>query len=347
MWSRTKKMKNLLWFTEQFYILNKAGLGFAASLKALQQSCEDKAFRQNIAGILKAIEEGKTFSQGLQKYPQFFDDFYVEMLKAAEATGSISTILLELQQFLRLKNDLWNESMRALTYPCIVMALMVILTMGLCFSVIPQFEAIFQSFHAPLPFITKILFASVNMMRAHSILIVILIALAIFGFKKLFKGKFRHFKKDLRIFKVPLVGPFYHHLLLLRFFKVLGLSLKAGLSMQESMKLLQKMFKPTPFAMAIASIQYDLQAGRRLSDLFKKEAYFPIICQSFMRIAEEVGSIDEQALRLSEIFTEQVHASLAQFKTLLEPLLMLITGVIVGGVVMAIYYPIFSMGAMI
>lgn len=347
MWSRSNKIKTVLWFTEQLYTLHSSGIGFGTSLQMLQQTCSNSALRLKIKGLVHAVQQGKPLSQGLRQYPELFDPFYIEMIKTGEETGKLPEIFKELQSFWQLKEKVRDDLLQALTYPIVVMTIMILLVAGLCFSVIPQFEQIFKSFNAPLPWPTQILFAGVHFIKAHFILLLVLSLFAIGLIIKTSQKSLLLIKKNPFVFKLPLFGKFYHALLLLWFFKVLGITLRAGLSMQASVKMLQQIFKNTPLLMPIALIQYDLQKGEKLSDIFAKGTYFPAFCQSFILIAEETGTLDEQFLRLSTIFAKQVNTGIERFKVLLEPLMMLVMGLIVGSVVLAIYYPIFTMGSII
>ena len=237
---------------------------------------------------------------------------------------------------------------RAFTYPCLVLTVMIVLTLGLCFSIIPRFQSLFASFHAPLPFVTRVLFASVDFLQSHFLLL--LIAFGIFGWGgiKFWRNHLRH--ACLRAgwtFQIPIAGRFYQSVLLARFFKVLGIAIQAGLSLQESLSLLHNLFEGSPFAAALNVMKYELKQGRSLEEIFDQQFYFPEVCIGFIKVAAETGQLETQFLNLAHLFEEALATQLERYKILLEPLALLITGVIVGGMVLAIYYPIFTLGGII
>lgn len=281
MWSKQRKQEQVIWFTRQFYVLNKAGMGFGFSLKTLQKSCTDKKLSVKIRGILKEIERGQPFSKGLACYPDLFDHFYIQMVHVGEQTGKLTEILHELQIYWERRQRFWRDVLRALLYPTVVMVMMLILTFGLCFTVIPKFEQIFASFQAPLPWATRLLFTSVGLFKQYFMWIGLAAALGFWGGKRLLQSWFVQFMQNPAILRVLMLGQFYHISLLYKFFKVLGIALKAGLSLQEAMKMLHKMFEGTPFKQVISLVEYDLKNGRRLADIFNRPQYFPEICQGF------------------------------------------------------------------
>ncbi len=338
-------MKQLIWFTHQFSILNRAGMGFSVSLKLLQRSCTDKKLQIKIGGILQEVERGQSFSNALACYPELCDAFYVEMIKVGEETGCLTEVLSELQHYWERQYHFKQESMRALLYPTLVMIMMVVLTLGLCITVIPKFQHIFASFHAPLPWITGFLFNSVDFFKHYFLFILVAAGGGGWLGRQFVKPYIFLILQDPRILKIPVLGAFFQARLLFKFYRVLAIALKAGLSLQKSIELMRRMFKSTPLKSLIPLLEYDLKNGRRLTEVFDREIYFPPMCQGFIHIAEETGTLDQQFFNLAGIFEEQVSVALERFKTLLEPVMMLLTGVLVGGIVLAIYYPIFSLGS--
>lgn len=348
MWFRQNKIKNLIWFTEQFHTLTQAGLSFAMSLEILRKTTPNPHFAKMIAEISKSLEKGMSFSTALSKHPELFDIFYIEMVRIGEYTGKLQIVLQELCKYWQARLELWQALMRALTYPLFVMGVMLLLTFTLCFSIVPRFQMIFASFNAPLPWITECLFTLITLMREHFMIITLVLGVLGWMFYQWgYQQLKRYCAKAVWIFKIPVMGVLYHEALLFRFFKTLGIAIQAGLSMQESLQLMRKMFTKTPMQRAISIMMYDLKQGRSLSMLFASKIYFKEICTGFIKIAEETGTMEVQFLNLAQVFEKEIEIKLERCKVLLEPLMLLLTGAIVGGVVLAIYYPIFALGGIV
>lgn len=347
MWYKSRHIKQLLWFTGQLNILLNAGMGFTASLKILIKSCDDKKMTAKIQSISRDIECGRSFSEALARQPDYFDLFYIEMIRIGECTGKLTEILSELQKYWTLKQNLQQDLAKALLYPLVVMCLMLVLTAGLCFTVIPKFAVIFASFNTPLPWATRALFQIVSYMSSHILIIIFIFGLIFWLGRYFLTQKTQPWLESVRLFKLPFFGKLYQSQLLFRLFKTLGIALKAGLSMQDSLSLLKKMFKNTPYKKGLLLLEHDLKQGYPLSQIFNRKSYFPEVYQAFILIAEETGTLDLQLLNLADLIEKQITLILERFKILLEPTLMLATGLIVGAVVMAIYYPVFSLSGAI
>ena len=344
---RQKQLKLLLSFSSQFELLYRSGLGFKASLLHLKQVCVGTEMGKKITGMIARVEQGKSFAETLSAYPDLFEPFYIEMLKVGEKTGQLGRVLNIVNGYYQEKLLFRKNILRTLHYPCVVMIMMLVLSFGLCFSIVPRFQSVFASFNAPLPLLTQVLFSSVNFVMEHFILIFLSGAVCGYLIWRAFKKYRAIWLQDKRVLRLPFFGRFYHRCLLLKFFYILGLSLEAGLSVEEALNLMRGLFCNTPFARVLPLLLYDLRQGRSLTVIFKRRCYFPEICLSFIAVAEVTGNLDVQLLRLSEIFKEEVNDYLERFKLNLEPAMMLMTGILVGGMVLAIYYPIFSLGNVI
>ena len=344
MFFRQKKLELLLKFSSQFEILYRSGLGFKASLLNLKQVCVGAEMRRKINGMIARVEQGQSFAETLSAYPDLFEPFYIEMLKVGEKTGQLGQVLKIVNEYYQEKLLFRKNILQALHYPCVIMSLMLVLSFGLCFSIVPRFQSIFASFHAPLPLLTQVLFSSVNFVTEHFILIFLSGVVCSYLIWRAFKKYSTIWMQNERMLRLPFFGRFYHRCLLLKFFYILGLALEAGLSVEEALKLMRGLFYNSPFTRVLPLLLYDLRQGRSLTVIFKRRRYFPEICTSLIAVAEVTGSLDVQFLKLSEIFKAEVADYLECFKLNLEPAMMLITGILVGGMVLAIYYPIFSLG---
>ena len=342
----SKKLKQSLWFTEQFQQLHQSGLGFSDSLLLLEKSCPEPCFTQVIHKILRSVKKGRAFSQSLKQYPDYFSETYLAMIAVGEQSGTLTQVFAELSAYLNLHLRLRQSLVQALTYPALILILMAGMMLFLLWFVIPQFEAIFAQFKAPLPWLTAGLFTFVHHLK---IIVLSVVVSGIFGsifLRKPLIQRWKIFKKKTHLLHCPGIGRYYQEWLLMFLFKTLGLSLKSGLSLQQAMLLLPKLFGTTPFSQLILLLQQDLQAGHPLEKIFDKKEYFPEICNAYIKIASVSGALDQQLSHLAQHFEGRIYHKINQLKILLEPLILLVTGGLVGIVVIALYQPLFSLGGL-
>jgi protein transport protein HofC len=342
----TKKLKQSLWFTEQFQQLHQTGIGFIQSLALLERTCPDSDFRIVIRQVYRSVKKGRAFSHSLKQHSAYFSETYLAMIAVGERSGSLSQVLIELAAYLNLHLRLRQSVIQALTYPCLILALMFFMLLFLLYFVIPQFEAIFAQFKAPLPWLTSTLFAFVHHLKFFGCSLIVLSMLGGVFLRKSLKRHWQHFKKKIYLLHCPGLGRYYQDWLLMFLFKTLGLSLKSGLSLQESLQLLPKLFGATPFSQLIWLLQKALQEGRPLEKIFDQPEYLPEICSAYINIASVSGALDQKFIHLAQYFESRVYHTINQFKVLLEPLILLITGGLVGLIVIALYQPLFNLGGL-
>lgn len=339
-----KPLETTVWFTGQFRVLYENGLGLSESLKLLEQSAADPVFQSILREIERSIQKGRALSASLQGYPRYFDTLYLAMIHVGEQSGRLSEVLQALESDLLIHQMLRSKLREALSYPCLMVGVMCGLLLFLCLFVIPQFEHVLARMNTPLPFATRLLFQSIDWMKHKGGWLVLLGLSMGVGLKRRWLKMWKEVKRQPLVLRIPYVGPLYQAILLLFFFRALMLSLASGWSMQEALRLLTPLFVETPFSKLTGCLQTALQQGRALSIVFHQAEVFPPICIAFMRVAEMTGRLDEQCQRLARHFEEQVRRQLTQLSVLLEPLILLLMGSLVGGVVLLVYQPLLSLG---
>ncbi len=340
---RFQNLKTCLWFSEQFYQLHQSGFGFAEGLILLEKTCTDPQFCLRIQSILRSIKKGRRFSQSLQAHPEYFSETYLALIHVGEQSGRLAEVLRELSLYLKLQINLRHSLIQALIYPSFIFILMIGMLIFFMVFVIPQFAAIFAQFKTPLPLLTQILFALVRKGPYLGVglgLILLSMTLAYPKYGPLLKQK-------RILLKIPGLGTYYRNCILMFLFKTLSLSLKSGLSLQQAFHLLPALLQATPFYSLPRLLQHDLNGGSPLEKIFDKPDYFPAICQSYIKIASASGALDHQLSELGQHFEKRIDAQMYRFKIMLEPLILLVMGGIVGGVVLALYQPLFNLGSIL
>ena len=217
----------------------------------------------------------------------------------------------------------------------------------LLWFVIPQFEAIFAQFKTPLPGLTLGLFTIVHHLKAIVFSLILGGVVGLIFLKKPLYQAWKRIQHQSMLLRCPGIGPYYHDWLLMFLFKTLSLSLRSGLSLQQAFALLPRLFAATPFAQLIRLMQQDLQEGQALEKIFYKKEYIPEIGNAYIRIASVSGALDEQLQQLALHFETRVYHKINQLKILLEPCILLVTGGLVGLIVIALYQPLFSLGGLV
>ncbi len=342
-----KKAKTTLWFTEQFSHLYESGLGFTEGLTVLSKSCVDPHFIPLLEGVLRSVKKGRSFADSLVRYADYFNGRYIAMVRVGEQTGSLGLVMGELASYQKMQMALKDELSSALTYPAITLGMLCFMLIFMYFFVIPPFQEIFARQNVALPFLTQCLFAWVHFMQTGGLFVLLGVLALLFIARKKLLTLWRPYQRDPRIFKLPFLGRCYQEILLMFFFKNMSLALKAGLSFQQGLALLSSLFVNSPFSSLIKAMQHDLGRGKSLTHIFDRPLYFPAICGAFVSIAEASGAADQQFQKLAWHFERQVNDRLAQLKIWLEPALLIVTGGAVGLVVLALYQPLFSLGAVL
>lgn len=337
-------LKDSLWFTEQFQHLHKSGLGCAESLTVLAGSAPQAQFAALIYGVLASVKKGRGLSRSLGRYSHYFNEHYVAMIQIGEITGCLNEVLEALLHYQQLDLKVRESLRSAFAYPILTMSLMLIMLVFMFIFIIPQFRPIFDEAHTVLPVYTRALFALSFFMKSDGGMILLFMLIVFFLFKKMRGAVFKRLQFRFVLIRLPVLGAVYHNWLLFVFFSALALGVRSGLSMQQSFKLMFNLFHLTPFESILQSMQYDLEQGLSLEKVFDRREWFPPICRAMFMVAEAGGGLDTQLHALADYFQKNLNQKIESFRLWLEPSLLLLSGFVVGGVVLGLYQPLFQLG---
>jgi len=304
--------------------------------------------RTMVNKIRGSVESGGTLYEALGAHPIQFDELYVNLVKAGEEAGVLDTILDEVASYKERIESIKGKIKKAMYYPAAVIAVAIIVSSILLVYVIPQFEDIFASFGADLPAFTLLIVGASRWLRSNGVMLVIGLVLAVTAFIMIKKRSkpFAHWLDRISL-KIPVVGAILEKAAIARFCRTLAITFAAGVPLVDALKIVSGATGNFVFNNAAARIREDVAVGHQLQLAMQQTNVFPNMVIQMAAIGEESGSLDEMLIKVAEAYEEEVSNSVDALSSLLEPVIIVFVGVVVGAMVVAMYLPIFKMAAVI
>jgi type IV pilus assembly protein PilC len=337
-------LADLVTFTRQLATLIDAGITIIQSLQALAEQTTNKVMRETILDLCSRVEAGESFSDALQRHPKTFNRLYFSMVSAGEKGGLLSEILGRLATFLENTERLRKKVKSALMYPAVVTVVAIGITIFLMVKVIPTFADVYSGFGAALPAPTQIMI-NISSFVGHNLLYIIgVVGAAIWGWLHFIKTpKGREFWDTQRL-KLPVFGVIAHKICLARFTRTLASLVRAGVPILEVLQIVSATVGNVIMEKAIKSAATDIERGEGISSALGKHPIFPTMIIRMMSAGEQTGNIDTMLERVADFLDEEVDNTLSGLMSLLEPILIVVLGVVIGGMVICMFLPIFNLG---
>jgi type IV pilus assembly protein PilC len=337
--------KDLVVFTRQFSTMIDAGLPLVQGLTILAEQSENPTFKAILKEITKDVEGGSTLAEAMKKHPKIFDSLFVNLVAAGEVGGILDTILRRLAQFIEKAERLKSQIKGAMTYPIVVMAIAIIVISVILVFVIPVFEDMFKSFGSALPTPTQIV---VNMSRflkgnIHWIIIA-LIALG-YGLKRYRNTAGGRKQTDTLFLKLPVFGNLLKKTAVARFTRTLGTMISSGVPILDALEIVAKTAGNVVIEEIIYEVRGSIAEGQTIAEPLSENDIFPGMVIQMIAVGEATGALDSMLEKIADFYDEEVDAAVGALTSMLEPLLMLFLGGSIGGLVIAMYLPIFGMAA--
>ncbi len=336
------KSKDLILFTRQLSSMLASGLTLIKSLEILKEQSNNKYLQETIGGILLDLEEGKSFSDSIAKYPDVFPQIYVSLVKAGESSGLLDKIFLRLATNLEKQHKLKNTVRGALIYPVIVISLMVIVMLILMVFVIPELSKLYDSLGVTLPFVTRVVVGISGVVGKIWFLLVGLFAVFVYGFlrwKRTPTGKEIY---DRNILRFPLFGKIIKQTILTEFSRTFGLLVGTGTLIVDALNQSAGVTGNFVYDKSIREISKRVEKGVPVGEAMSSYSYFPPLLIQLVKVGEETGKMDENLLKASEYFEEEVNQAVKTLTTAMEPFIMIVLGIGVGFLVFSVITPIYS-----
>jgi len=335
-------------FSRQLATMLTAGIPMVQSFEIIGVGHDKPAMQKLVLAIKSDIETGNALNQALAKHPLYFDDLFVNLVEAGEHAGALETVLDKIATYKEKTEALKKKIKKALFYPAAVLAVAVIVTVILLLFVIPQFESLFQGFGADLPAFTAMVIAMSRWMQAKGWMLLIVVGGIAFAFTYFYKRSrpMRQFLDRMSL-QIPVIGPILKKAAIARFARTLATMFGAGVPLVEAMKSVAGATGNIVYQDATMKMRDEISTGLRMQRAMENTGLFPNMVVQMIAVGEESGSLDEMAAKVADFYEADVDAAVDGLSSLLEPLIMVILGVLVGGLVIAMYLPIFKLGAVI
>ena len=335
--------KDIVIFTRQFSTMIDAGLPLVQGLGILAEQTENKTFRNILKQISRDVEGGSTLAEAMKKHPKVFDDLFVNLVAAGEVGGILDTILRRLATFIEKAEKLKSQIKGAMTYPIVVMAIAIIVIAVILIFVIPVFEDMFASFGQALPVPTQIVVNMSRFMKGNIHWIILALIAVVFAFKR-----FRDTKKGRKItdelfLKLPIFGDLLKKTAVARFTRTLGTMISSGVPILDSLEIVAKTSGNVVLEEIIFEVRGSIAEGQTIAEPLSENDVFPGMVVQMISVGEATGALDSMLEKIADFYDDEVDAAVAALTSMLEPLLMLFLGGAIGGLVVAMYLPIFSM----
>jgi len=345
--NKTVPMKQLLHFTRQLSILISAGTPLIKSLNTICDQMPEDYFKEVISTVIKDVENGSALSNALSQYPEVFSHLFVNMVKAGEAGGLLPNVLKRIDHFLNHSHRLKEKVKLATMYPAFVLIMAVIILTVLTAFVVPSFTKVFKDLGGNLPFATQVLIAISSVLNKVWWLIPLFFFGLFAGYKAGMKNPaVKDFMDRLRL-RTPLIGELIRNIEISRFTRLLGTLIMSGVPILEALKITKDTTDNSLFINAIEAMHDKIEKGGDVYSSMLEHGIFPRILSTMVSVGEESGQIDKILLQVADEYEEQAEDTISALTGLLEPLLIVVMGIIVGFIVMALFFPIFTLGGMV
>ncbi len=343
------KVEDILIFSKQFATMVKAGLPILEVLAMLRDQLENPGIKEIIEDIRKSLEGGVTLSKCFEKYPEHFDTIYVNMIKAGEASGKLDVFLLKIVESLEKKEKIKKKIKGALMYPGIMFTTAVLVSAIMLIKVVPVFAKMYEGMGVALPKPTEIIMSMSDFLRGSGGLVLFL-SIVIFGvaFKYLTtKNEAIRFKWHKQVLKMPIFGDLILKSLLARISLIMGNLSAAGVNLLESLEIAKSVSTNVVVSEALENVKKGVFSGDTLTKLFLKEPLFPPTFSQLISVGEQTGQLDEMFNSVAAYYEEEFDTAVDNMSTLIEPIMIVFMGVMIGGLMIAMYSPIFNVGSII
>ena len=337
------KSKDLVLFTRQLASMLESGLTLIKSLEILKDQISNNVLKETLGGCLVDLEEGKPFSVSIAKYPEIFSSVYVSLVAAGEKSGLLDKVFLRLAENLEKQQKLKNKVKGALIYPIIVIVLMIVVMMIMLLFVMPQLKTLYDGMGTELPTITKFILGISGFIKSTWPLLFGLFVVGIYGFHRWKKTPRGREVYDRRILGMPLFGNIIKNSILTEFSRTFGLLVGTGTLIVDALDESAGVTGNIIFELAIDNISKKVEKGVPVGESMSYSPLFPPLLVQLVKVGEETGKIDENLIKASEYFEEEVNQAVKTLTSSMEPMIMIVLGIGVGFLVFSVISPIYGL----
>ncbi|RPH50504.1 MAG: type II secretion system F family protein [Desulfobacteraceae bacterium] len=337
------KEGDIILFCRQFSTMIDAGLPIIQCLDILQSQQENKTFKVMLKKIKEMVESGSTLAEALKKYPEHYDDLFVNMIAAGEAGGILDTILRRLSAYMEKAAKLKSQVKGAMVYPIATLVIAIIVLIVILVFVIPVFQEMFKDFGGELPAPTQIVVNMSEFVKSKIIYLIGAIILFAFAYKRFSKTEKGRVVLDDLFLRLPVFGTLLRKVAVAKFTRTMGTMLSSGVAILEALDIVAKTAGNKTIEKAVYDVRSGISEGRTMADPLLESGVFPSMVCQMISVGESTGALDAMLGKIADFYDEEVDQSVANLTALIEPFMLVFLGVTIGGLVVAMYLPIFKM----
>jgi type IV pilus assembly protein PilC len=336
------KLKQISIFCRQFATMVNSGLPILRALAILGDQTESKELAKVLVAVRTDVEQGSSLSNAMAKHPKAFNNLFVSMMRAGEAGGVLDEVLLNVADQTEEEVELRRKIKSAMTYPVVVVCLVVLIMAAMLLFIVPQFESIYTNLGGELPLPTKILLAASNAVRTYWYIVMLGGAGLSFAFRRYKRTEAGRLRVDALKIRVPVFGPLFHKVALARFSSTFGMLLHAGVPILQALDIVKDTVNNKVISRAVEDVKGSVREGESIAKPLSKHRVFPPMVVQMLAVGEETGAIDTMLEKVSKFYNSEVSAQVDALTSLIEPLLIAVIGGAVGAAVVALYMPMFN-----
>lgn len=330
-------------FTRQFSVMLDAGLPLIQALDAIGQQHPNPAFKQVLEQIRMDVESGTTLSAAMARHPKVFDSLYTNMIAAGETGGILDTILQRLSTFIEKIVKLKRALRSAMIYPATILTVAIGVVAIILWKVIPVFATLFEGFNVELPLLTRIVITASRFLEHYAIFFIIAIVLGIVALRSYYQTEKGRLVVDGALLKCPVLGQVLRKIAVARFTRTLATLLTSGVPILEGLNITAKTSGNAILENVIYDLRQRIEGGGTMADPMRQSGFFPSMVTQMVSVGESTGEMDTMLIKVADYYEEEVDVVVANLLTILEPVMMIFLGVVVGGIVIAMYLPLFKL----
>lgn len=339
--------KDIVVFTRQLSTMIDAGLPLIQSLEILAKQQDNSTFKTVLTAIKRDVETGTTIADAMRKHPTVFDSLFANMIEAGETGGILDTILERLAGFKEKSMALKKKIKGAMTYPTICLAISFLILGVILIFVIPVFEEMFSSMGAALPIPTQIVVQLSNFLKSNFLYIIMGIFAIIYAVKRIYGTEKGQYRIDALLLRAPIVGPLIRKVAVAKFTRTLSTMLQSGVPILDALQVVARTSGNKVIEGAVFRVAESISEGRPIAEPLEESGVFPNMVVQMINVGESVGALDTMLAKIADFYDEEVDQAVNNLTAMIEPFMMVFLGGMIGGIVIAMYLPIFSMASVV
>lgn len=341
------KMEDLVVFSRQLATMVDSGIPLVQALDVLAEQIEKSNFKGVVGKLRDDIETGSSLSEALTRHPKIFSTLFVNMVRAGESSGMLDDILERLADYLEKTSALQRKVKSAFIYPSLIIIMAIVITSILIFKVVPTFKGIFEGLGGELPLITQILIAFSDFARRTAPFLLGGIFLVVFIFGRYIRTEKGRVRLDKTMLRFPIIGILLRKVAIARFARTLSTLVKSGVPILNSLEIVAKTSGNKVIEMAVDQVRTNIREGENIAEPLSRSGVFPPMVTRMIGVGEQTGELEKMLSKIADFYEDQVDTAVSGLTSLIEPIIIVVLGVVVGGIVAAMFLPIFKITTLI